>query len=110
MTEQEKARGRRFIVSMLVAMLVIIGGAIIWHELNKPMRPVIVEFGDRYHVRWGNRFQPFVYEQSIDTGAEATWCQPADIERCLTLGRLFLDVHLHPEEVRKARLGGLYRF
>ena len=131
MTEQEKARGRRFIVSVLVAMFVAIIGTAAWLKLNEPMGPIVIEFGDRYHVRWGNRFHPFVYEQNIDTGAEKvildglTWpnphgrqvqgwghldSYPAEAFRRFVEGRMFLDTHLHQERVRKARIGGLYRF
>lgn len=65
MTEQEKAFGRKFIVGTLVAMFALICLAGVWQKLNEPMQPIVIEFGDRYYVRWGNRFQPFVYESLI---------------------------------------------
>ncbi len=127
MTEQEKARERHFVVSTLVAMLVIIGGAIIWQTLNKPMTPQVIEFGDRYEVRWGNRFSPFVYRSWHDDGKEevfhpsfgsrlylptlgyAPW-HTDEVKQRFREGRIILDAHLHPEKVRKARLGGLSHF
>lgn len=63
MTEQEKARGRRFVVGAIMAMFVIVGAAFVWQKLNEPMEPQVIEFSNSYHVRWGNRFQPFVYQK-----------------------------------------------
>lgn len=140
MTEQGKAHGHRFIILCLVAMFVLVGGTALWQQLNKPMEPQVIEFDAGYQVRWGNRFEPFVYQLVEETGAEEIrlldgwfgvyttaegemfsqiggsnmypgWHRieklPPDAHRRLFEGRLFLEAHLHPEKIRKARLRGL---
>ncbi len=103
MTEQEKSRGRAFVISIMVAMFALVVGAFIWMALSEPPAPSIVELGDRYVVRWGNRFEPFEFQYWKD-GSEVVLtmnnmsfdkhhlkCAPAEVYRRLFEGWTLLD-------------------
>lgn len=103
--------------TLLFTLLAVLGstaGVMIWQKLTEPMQPIIIEMGDRYQVRWGNRFRPCVYERlkeatSDETlefvtivGIEYSLSEEAQ-KRLLLQGRAILNAYLYPRMFKEAR-------
>lgn len=105
--------------NLVLTTFVVFIGSYGWYKLTEPMTPMVTEFGNYAEVRWGNRFQPFVYkayesreeitmpdgrvisEEIVEDpyGQNIHWSgHTSDVDRRLFEGQVILKEYLEKQE------------